>query len=95
VTIVTPAADAAPEPRAVLPGREWLDGYRWGCLHGHALGYADAEREMAAAWHAVADPASRGGPSHAEIECRRWGPGGRDRFGDPRPGDYRGRGDAA
>jgi hypothetical protein len=25
-----------------------------------------------------------------ELETRRWGPGGRDRFADPRPGDYPG-----
>jgi hypothetical protein len=84
---------------APLLTRDFLAGYLAGCEHGHVMGYAeghaDAEREMAAAWHAVADPASRGGPSHAELERRRWGPGGRDRFGDPRPGDYQGRGDAA
>lgn len=28
--------------------------------------------------------------SHAELEERRWGPGGREHFGDPRPGDYMG-----
>ena len=27
----------------------------------------------------------------AEMEARRWGPGGRAHFGDPRPGDYPGR----
>ena len=37
----------------------------------------------------IPHPAS--GPSHAELEERRWGPGGREHFGDPRPGDYRGR----
>ncbi len=29
-------------------------------------------------------------PAFAELERRRWGPGGRARFGDPRPTDYRG-----
>lgn len=42
---------------------------------------------MARAWHAVADPASRSGPPHADLELLRWGPGGREHFGDPRPGD--------
>lgn len=27
----------------------------------------------------------------AELEARRWGPGGRAHFADPRPGDYPGR----
>jgi hypothetical protein len=31
-------------------------------------------------------------PGHVpEIEKRRWGPGGREHFADPRPGDYAGR----
>jgi hypothetical protein len=29
---------------------------------------------------------------HAELEQRRWGPGGRAYFADPRPGDFQGRG---
>jgi len=31
------------------------------------------------------------GISHAELEQRRWGPGGRAHFADPRPGDFPGR----
>lgn len=30
----------------------------------------------------------------ARLELARWGPGGRAHFGDPRPGDYPGRGEA-
>lgn len=30
-------------------------------------------------------------PTHRELEERRWGPGGREHFADPRPGDYPGR----
>jgi hypothetical protein len=30
--------------------------------------------------------------AHAAIEERRWGPGGREHFADPRPGDFPGRG---
>jgi hypothetical protein len=30
-----------------------------------------------------------------ELEIRRWGPGGREHFGDPRPGDFQGRGGEA
>jgi hypothetical protein len=32
-----------------------------------------------------------GTPDYAELERRRWGPGGRARFADPRPGDFPGR----
>jgi hypothetical protein len=31
---------------------------------------------------------SKGGPTYQELEERRWGPGGQEHFGDPRPGDY-------
>jgi hypothetical protein len=30
-----------------------------------------------------------------DLEVQRWGPGGREHFTDPRPGDFIGRGDAA
>lgn len=53
-------------------------------------GYAAAEADMAARWNAIARTTAPG-PSHAELEDRRWGPGGRAHFADPRPGDYPGR----
>lgn len=65
--------------------------YERGLEDGYAQGAAEEAGEQAEAWHEVADPASRSGPSHAELEERRWGPGGREHFGDPRPGDYRGK----
>ena len=46
---------------------------------------------MAARWNELAQGVVSG-PSHAELEERRWGPGGRAHFADPRPGDYPGRG---
>jgi hypothetical protein len=46
-----------------------------------------AERD--ASWHRIAVQVATG-PDHPELEIRRWGPGGRARFGDPRPGDYLG-----
>ena len=45
---------------------------------------------MDAAWNRIARAAVRG-PSHAELEVKRWGPGGREHFADPRPGDFPGR----
>jgi hypothetical protein len=59
---------------------------------GHADGYRAGYRQ------AGADQAARAcvsGPSHTELEERRWGPGGRKAFADPRPGDFPGRGTQA
>jgi hypothetical protein len=65
-------------------------GFDRGRGAGHDEGRLEAEQAEQAAWHAVAEPVARGGPSHAELEELRWGPGGREHFGDPRPGDFRG-----
>jgi hypothetical protein len=74
------------------------DEYRLGWKIGYATGVEEGRRREAAerdrAWNLIARPVSRGGVTHAETERRRWGPGGRLRFGDPRPGDYPGRGAA-
>ena len=56
-----------------------------------AAGRAAAEAEMAERWNRIAAPAARAGADFAELEARRWGPGGREHFADPRPGDYPGR----
>jgi hypothetical protein len=48
-----------------------------------------AEAEMAERWARIAAPVVSG-QSCAELEERRWGPGGREHFADPRPGDYPG-----
>jgi hypothetical protein len=56
----------------------------------YRAGYAQAEADMASRWHEIARTAVRG-PAHADLEAERWGPSGREHFGDPRPGDYRGR----
>jgi hypothetical protein len=70
----------------------WREGRREGYAAGYRAGYDRAHRELEAAWHEIADPASRRGIPWAELEQRRWGPGGREHFGDPRPGDYLGGG---
>jgi hypothetical protein len=73
--------------------------YRLGYAIGHAIGVEEGRRLEAAdrdrAWNAVARPIARGGDTHAELERRRWGPGGRERFGNPRPGDFKGRREGA
>ena len=65
---------------------------------GLALGAARAReavwQEQAAAHRALAAdlmPVLMSA-DHAELEQRRWGPGGRTHFADPRPGDFQGRG---
>jgi hypothetical protein len=49
---------------------------------GHADGYVRAVADMKAVQHGIV--------RDAELETRRWGPGGREAFGSPRPGDYPG-----
>jgi hypothetical protein len=56
----------------------------------YTRGRRDAEAEQADAWQRIAAPVIHG-TDVAELEERRWGPGGREHFGDPRPGDFPGR----
>lgn len=58
-------------------------------------GYRQAEDDMAVRWKRIAAPVASNRPGLAELERRRWGPAGREHFGDPRPGDFPGRGSAA
>jgi hypothetical protein len=55
----------------------------------YEAGRRAAEAEMAARWARVTAPVVRG-QAFADLEERRWGPGGRAHFGDPRPGDFKG-----
>jgi len=57
----------------------------------YQAGRRDAEADMAARWAQIARPAAHG-MNQTELEERRWGPGGRAHFADPRPGDFPGRG---
>jgi hypothetical protein len=63
------------------------DAYERGRADGWYEGHETAEQEMAERWDRIAQPVARGGIEHDELEARRWGPGGRQHFGDPRPGD--------
>lgn len=66
----------------------------------YQAGYEDALRDADHSWareplHSWAReplhaPMLLDEPTQAELELRRYGPGGRDHFGDPRPGDYQG-----
>ena len=52
---------------------------------GFAAGRRSAFAEMARAWQHAAKAVTE------PVDERRWGPGGRAHFADPRPGDFRGR----
>jgi hypothetical protein len=64
--------------------------YQAGQRAGFQAGYRQADADQAARWAEIARPVAHG-ISHAELEERRWGPGGRAHFADPRPGDFPGR----
>jgi hypothetical protein len=55
-----------------------------GYERGLAAGYVRAIEDVKAYQHGLVRA--------AEIEAARWGPGGREHFADPRPGDFPGRG---
>ncbi|MGH3254843.1 MAG: hypothetical protein ACRDOU_05440 [Streptosporangiaceae bacterium] len=79
----------------VTAQREAFDrGRATGRREGYSRGRADETRDwMDALRPARAQIAARG-PAHAELDLKRWGPGGRQHFADPRQGDYPGRGRA-
>jgi hypothetical protein len=91
---VTPreAIEAAELAEAETAYRHQLarEMYQAGQRAGFQAGYRQAEADQAAEWAKVARPVVHG-ISHAELEERRWGPGGRAHFADPRPGDFPGR----
>ena len=64
--------------------------YQAGQRAGFQAGYRQASADMTARWAQIARPVVHG-ISFAELEGRRWGPGGRAHFADPRPGDFPGR----
>jgi hypothetical protein len=74
--------------------RAWRDGFRFGYERGVDEGRRAEAAERDAAWRVIAAPVAHGLPGD-ELSRRRWGPGGRGRFGDPRPGDFPGKGGAA
>ncbi len=71
-------------------------GYNRGRRDGWRAGYRRGREDEARAWKSALAPAVDeirrlgSGPSLAELEVARWGPGGRAHFADPRPGDFPG-----
>jgi len=84
---VTPAEviEAAELAEAEIRYRNQLarEMYAAGRRDAEARGYVRAIADVKAAQHGLV--------RDAEIEARRWGPGGREHFADPRPGDFPGR----
>lgn len=82
--------DALPDPASEVKLRRQLarEAYERGQIDGWRQGYERAEADMARSWRALAESIARGGITNSELEERRWGPGGREHFGDPRPGDH-------
>jgi len=68
-------------------GRETADEAR---TEGWRAGYEAGARVLADTWPALVATVTRDGPSHDEMEARRYGPGGRAAFADPRPADRTG-----
>jgi hypothetical protein len=60
--------------------------YLAGAATGWRLGLERGARIRQADWPEIVKPLDA--PSAAELELLRWGPGGRERFADRRPGDY-------
>ena len=65
------------------------EAYAAGHADGYRAGYRQADADQAARWNQAARAVD--GPARAELEERRWGPGGRAHFADPRSGDLPGR----
>jgi hypothetical protein len=78
---------AMPDPRAELELRRQLvrEAYAAGRAEGWQQGYEHGARLLEAEWPSVVAVLS--GPSLGELELLRYGPGGREHFGDPRPTD--------
>jgi hypothetical protein len=93
VTGAAALLDAMPDPAAVnehwrricreMAANASAAAYERGLAEGYVLAVADFKAHQ----HGIV--------RDAELDLRRWGPGGRERFADPRPGDYPGRGTAA
>jgi hypothetical protein len=59
---------------------------------GRQVGYRQAGADGQSRWNQPSRLVVHDGPSLAELDERRWGPGGRGRFAQPRPEDFPGQG---
>ena len=84
------AIEAETRYRSQLARESYEAGHADGYHAGYEAAWGDREAD-AAAWWREHGGALVDGPTHAELEARRWGPGGREAFASPRPGDFPGR----
>jgi len=85
-TLLAAQPDATAE--AELRRQLCREAYECGRADGWREGYEHGARLREAEWPDIVAPVISNRPDHAELERRRWGPGGREHFGDPRPGGY-------
>lgn len=80
---------AMPDPCAEIELRRQLarEAYEAGRAEGWREGYERGARLRASEWPAIVAPLTSGSPSHAELELLRYGPRGREHYGDPRSTD--------
>ena len=76
---VAELAEAETRYRNQLASEMYARGHECGLAEGYALAIGDFKA------------AQQGIVRDADLEVRRYGPGGREHFADPRPGDYPGR----
>lgn len=74
-------AELARADAQAIGAEQYAEGHR----AGHERGARALDDQWAAYWAGRAQL-----PSLAEVETDRWGPGGREHFADPRPGDRTG-----
>ena len=89
MTAINDLLAALPDPltEIELTRRLAREAYERGREDGWYQGHEAAEQEMAQRWER-SPPRSRAvGIEQGELEERRWGPAGRERFGEPRSGD--------
>jgi hypothetical protein len=70
--------------------RREREALRTARAEGYQAGREAVTDEQDAEWRQACKAVARSGASHTDLEEWRWGSGGREHFGDPRPGDYRG-----
>lgn len=81
-----PRAESGTEP---APDAAAAQVGTWAAQQAFALGRESADREIAGALLDASEAYRAAGSADQELAA--YGPGGREHFGDPRPGDFPGR----
>lgn len=85
--VLAALVELLPDPSAEIELRRRLcrEAARDAYQRGYYDGYERGARILEAEWPTVVKGLD--GPTHEELETLRYGPGRREHFGDPRPGD--------